>query len=49
LAAGGAWWMARSARAALAALYLSHVPFRRRWKLPKLNACRVQVWRCACH
>ena len=36
LAAGGAWWMARTANAALLALRLSHVPFRRRWKRPRL-------------
>jgi hypothetical protein len=37
LRAGAAWWMARSARTALTALHLSNVPFRRRWKPPRLK------------
>jgi hypothetical protein len=38
VAVGCAWWMARSARAALAALHRSGVPFRRPWKPPALKA-----------
>jgi hypothetical protein len=37
LPAGAAWWMARSARAALMALHLSGVIFRRRWQQPRLK------------
>jgi hypothetical protein len=37
LLAGVTWWMARSARAALMALHLSGVVFRRRWKPPRLK------------
>src|SRR5262249_4827076 len=37
LPAGATWWMARSARAALMALHLSGVVFRRRWKPPRLK------------
>ena len=37
LPAGATWWMARSARAALMALHLSGVVFRRRWKPPRLQ------------
>jgi hypothetical protein len=39
LAAGGDWWLARSSRAALVGLHRAGVPFRRRWKPPKL-----QIW-----
>jgi hypothetical protein len=35
--AGADWWLARSARAALMALHLSGVVFRRRWKPPHLK------------
>jgi hypothetical protein len=35
LAAGATWWLARSARAALMALRLSGVEFRRPWKAPE--------------
>jgi hypothetical protein len=34
LQAGGMWWMARSARAALVALHRSGVTFKRRWREP---------------
>jgi hypothetical protein len=37
LPAGADWWMARSAHAALMALHLSGVVFRRRWKPPRLK------------
>jgi hypothetical protein len=37
LPAGATWWMARSARAAMMALHLSGVVFRRRWKPPRLK------------
>ena len=37
LPAGALWWMARSARAAMTALQLSGVVFRRRWKPPPLQ------------
>ena len=37
LPAGAVWWMARSARAALMALHLSGVVFRRKWKPPRLQ------------
>jgi hypothetical protein len=37
LAAGAEWWMARSARAAMTALYGSGVAFRRPWKPPSLE------------
>jgi hypothetical protein len=37
LPAGADWWMARSARAAMMALRLSGVVFRRRWKPPRLK------------
>jgi hypothetical protein len=37
LQAGANWWMARSARAALMALHLSGVVFRRQWKPPRLK------------
>jgi hypothetical protein len=37
LSAGATWWMARSARAAMMALHLSGVVFRRRWKPPRLK------------
>src|SRR5262249_8173149 len=37
LPAGATWWMARSARAAMMALHLSGVVFRRRWKPPRLR------------
>jgi hypothetical protein len=35
LPAGADWWLARSARAALMALHLSGVVFRRKWKPPR--------------
>jgi hypothetical protein len=35
--AGADWWLARSARAALMALHLSGVVFRRHWKPPRLK------------
>ena len=38
LPTGAMWWMVRTARAALMALHLSGVPFRRKWKPPKLKA-----------
>jgi hypothetical protein len=37
LPAGADWWLARSARAALMALHLSGVGFRRQWKPPRLK------------
>ena len=37
LPAAATWWMARSARAALMALHLSGVEFRRHWKPPRLQ------------
>jgi hypothetical protein len=37
LPAGADWWLVRSARAALMALHLSGVVFRRRWKPPRLK------------
>ena len=37
LPAGADWWLTRSARAALMALHLSGVVFRRRWKPPRLK------------
>jgi hypothetical protein len=37
VAVGCAWWMARSARAALTALHRSGVPFRRLWRPPALK------------
>jgi hypothetical protein len=37
LSAGATWWMARSARAAMMALHLSGVVFRRHWKPPHLK------------
>ena len=37
LPAGATWWMARSARAAMMALHLSGVVFRRHWKPPRLK------------
>jgi hypothetical protein len=37
LPAGATWWMARSARAAMMALHLSGVVFRRQWKPPRLQ------------
>jgi len=37
LPTGAVWWMARSARAALMALHRSGVPFRRKWKPPRLE------------
>ena len=37
LPAGAEWYMARSARAALMALHLSGVVFRRKWKPPRLQ------------
>ena len=37
LPAGAVWYMARSARAALVALHLAGVVFRRRWKPPRLK------------
>ena len=37
LPAGADWWLARSARAALMALHLSGVVFRRKWKPPRLK------------
>ena len=37
LPAGADWWLARSARAALVALHLSGVVFRRCWKPPRLK------------
>jgi hypothetical protein len=37
LPAGADWWLARSARAALMALHLSGVVFRRAWKPPRLK------------
>jgi hypothetical protein len=37
LPAGAVWWMARSARAAMMALHLSGVVFRRKWKPPPLK------------
>jgi hypothetical protein len=50
LRAGAQWWMARSARAAMCALYESGVPFRTialedgtigRWRQPKLPAWEI--------
>jgi hypothetical protein len=38
LPAGAVWWMARSARAAMTALHLSGVVFRRKWKPPPLKS-----------
>jgi hypothetical protein len=38
LPTGALWWMARSARAALTAVHLSGVPFRRKWKPLNLKA-----------
>jgi hypothetical protein len=35
--AGADWWLARSARAALMALHLSGVVFRRKWRPPRLR------------
>jgi hypothetical protein len=40
LPAGADWWMARSARAAMMALHLSGVVFRRHWKPPP----RLKPW-----
>ena len=40
LPAGAVWWMARSARAAMTALHLEGVVFRREWKKPP----RLQPW-----
>jgi hypothetical protein len=37
LPVGATWWMARSARAAMMALHLSGVVFRRKWKPPRLK------------
>jgi hypothetical protein len=37
LPAGADWWLARSARAAMMALHLSGVVFRRPWKPPRLK------------
>ena len=37
LSAGATWWMARSARAAMMALHLSGVVFRRQWKPSRLR------------
>lgn len=37
LSVGCRWWMARSARAALTALYRAGVPFRRPWRPPVLQ------------
>jgi hypothetical protein len=37
LPAGAVWWMARSARAAMMALHLSGVVFRRKWEAPQLQ------------
>ena len=37
LPAGADWWLVRSARAALMALHLSGVVFRRKWKPPRLQ------------
>jgi hypothetical protein len=37
LVAGVRWWMCRSARSALTALYRSGVPFRRPWNQPPLE------------
>jgi len=37
LPSGATWWMARSARAALMALHLEGVIFRRKWKPPRLE------------
>ena len=37
LPAGADWWLARSARAAMMALHLSGVVFRRDWKPPRLK------------
>jgi hypothetical protein len=36
LPAGAVWWMARTARAAMMALHLSGVVFRRKWEPPQL-------------
>jgi hypothetical protein len=33
---GCSWWMCRTARSALTALHIENVPFRRRWKKPRL-------------
>jgi hypothetical protein len=38
LAAGAEWWMARSANAAMTALYRSGVAFRRPWEPPPLES-----------
>ena len=37
LPSGATWWMARSARAAMTALHLEGVIFRRKWKPPRLK------------
>ena len=37
LPVGAMWWMARGARAAMMALHLSGVVFRRHWKPPRLR------------
>ena len=37
LPSGASWWMARSARAAMMALHLEGVVFRRKWKPPRLK------------
>jgi hypothetical protein len=37
LPVGVKWWLARSARAAMMALHLSGVTFRRKWKPPRLS------------
>jgi hypothetical protein len=37
LPANAKWWLARTARAALMALHLSGVVFRRKWRLPRLD------------
>jgi len=37
LPCGATWWLARSARAALMALHLEGVIFRRKWKPPRLK------------
>ena len=37
LPSGATWWMARSARAAMMALHLEGVIFRRKWKPPCLQ------------
>jgi hypothetical protein len=50
LPAGAVWWMTRSARAAMMALHLSGVVFRRKWEPPRLQRGRdrLPIRRNAC-